>query len=216
MDFLLCLVVGLRMREVEQAMKDGKPVRKTRKSGDEIRAAIVNAATRIVMERGVARMTLADVATEAGISKGGLLHYFASKDALIRAMITAGLDSFEEKTMAMVEVDPSPGSYLRAYITTSFPAEGADDIAAAMIAGIATDRDLLADYAVENTKWSSRLKKDGLDYFYAEVIRLAVDGLYFNEAIGLPQFSPEDRKAFLRRLMEMTWERNGNAGRESV
>jgi len=215
-DFLLCLVVGLRMRGGEQAMKDGKPVRKTRKSGDEIRTAIVNAATRIVMERGVARMTLADVATEAGISKGGLLHYFASKDALIRAMITAGLDSFEEKTMAMVEVDPSPGSYLRAYITTSFPAEGADDIAAAMIAGIATDRDLLADYAVENTKWSSRLKKDGLDYFYAEVIRLAVDGLYFNEAIGLPQFAPEDRKAFLRRLMEMTWERNGNAGRESV
>lgn len=71
------------------------------------------------------------------------------------------------------------------------------------------DRNLLADYAVENTKWSSRLKGDGLDYFYAEVIRLAVDGLYFNEAIGLPQFAPEDRKAFLRRLMDMT---RGHAG----
>ena len=199
------------MMEREQAMKDGKPARKTRKTGDEIRAAIVNAATRIVMERGVTRMTLADVATAAGISKGGLLHYFSSKDALIRAMITAGLDSFEEKTMAMVAADSAPGSYLRAYITTSFPAEGADDIAAAMIAGIATDRDLLADYAVENTKWADRLKDDGLDYFYAEVIRLAVDGLYFNEAIGLPQFAPEDRKTFLRRLMDMTRHGTGSA-----
>ncbi|GMB79732.1 TetR/AcrR family transcriptional regulator [Shinella zoogloeoides] len=197
-------------------MKDEKPARKTRARGEEIRTAIVSAATRIVMERGVAHMTLADVATEAGISKGGLLHYFSSKDALIRAMITAGLDSFEEKTMAMVEADPNPGAYLRAYITTSFPAEGADDIAAAMIAGIATDRDLLADYAVENMKWSSRLKDDGLDYFYAEVIRLAVDGLYFNEAIGLPQFAPEDRKAFLRRLMEMTRERSETVDRASV
>ncbi len=196
-------------------MKDEKPAWKIRKSGDEIRVAIVNAATRIVMERGVTRMTLADVATEAGISKGGLLHYFASKDALIRAMITAGLDSFEEKTLAMVEADSTPGSYLRAYITTSFPAEGADDIAAAMIAGIATDRDLLADYAVESKKWSSRLKEDGLDYFYAEVIRLAVDGLYFNEAIGLPQFGPEDRKVFLRRLVDMTRARIGADDRDS-
>ncbi|WP_425277646.1 TetR family transcriptional regulator [Mesorhizobium amorphae] len=29
-------------------------------------------------------MNLADVAKEAGISKGGLLHYFASKNAVIR------------------------------------------------------------------------------------------------------------------------------------
>ena len=177
---------------------------KRRKTGDEIRAMIVGAATRIVMERGVARMTLADVAKEAGISKGGLLHYFASKDALIRVMITAGLDSFEEKTTAMVASDPTPGSYLRAYITTSFPAERADDIAAAMIAGVATDPDLLADYAQESTKWSDRLKADGLDYLHAEVIRLAVDGLYFNEAIGLPPLSLPDRKALLKRLMEMT------------
>jgi AcrR family transcriptional regulator len=181
-----------------------KPVRKRRKSGDEIRTAIVNAATRIVMEQGAARMTLADVAKAAGISKGGLLHYFASKDALIRSMITAGLDSFEEKTTAMVASDPTPGSYLRAYITTSFPAERADDIAAAMIAGIATDPDLLADYAVESTKWSDRLRDDGLDYLHAEVIRLAVDGLYFNEAIGLPPLSLPDRAEFLKRLIAMT------------
>ncbi|MBZ7927342.1 TetR/AcrR family transcriptional regulator (plasmid) [Ensifer adhaerens] len=185
-------------------MNDPKKIMKFRKSGDEIKALIVNAATRVVMERGAARMTLADVATEAGISKGGLLHYFSSKDDLIRAMIAAGLESFEEKTMAMVAADPTAGSYLRAYITTSFPAEGADDIAAAMIAGIASDIELLAEYSAENAKWSDRLEKDGLDYFYAQVIRLAVDGLYFSEAIGLPQFKPEDRKAFLQRLLSMT------------
>jgi AcrR family transcriptional regulator len=177
---------------------------KRRKTAGEIQTAVVNAATRIVMEQGVARLTLADVAKAAGISKGGLLHYFRSKDALIRAMITAGLESFEEKTTAMVASDPAPGSYLRAYITTSFPHEGADDVAAAMIAGIATDPDLLADYAVESEKWSERLRNDGLDYLHAEVIRLAVDGLYFNEAIGLPPLKLPDRKALLKRLIDMT------------
>jgi AcrR family transcriptional regulator len=190
--------------ELVKEMNGQTTVKKFRKTGEEIRAAIVSAATRIVMDRGIAKLTLADVATEAGISKGGLLHYFGSKEALIRAMITAGLDSFEEKTMTMVAADPTPGSYLRAYITTSFPAESADDLAAAMIASVGTDRELLADYATANAKWSSRLKTDGLDYFYAEVIRLAVDGLYFNEAIGLPPLKPVDRKAFLSRLMEMT------------
>jgi AcrR family transcriptional regulator len=181
-----------------------KPVRKRRKSGEEIKSAIVSAATRIVMEQGAARMTLADVAKEAGISKGGLLHYFSSKDALIRAMITAGLDSFEEKTTVMAAGDPTSGSYLRAYITASFPAERADDVAAAMIAGIATDPELLADYALESVKWSERLRNDGLDYLHAEVIRLAADGLYFNEAIGLPPLSLSDRAAFLNRLITMT------------
>ncbi|ANT54245.1 TetR/AcrR family transcriptional regulator [Mesorhizobium amorphae] len=185
-------------------MNEPKKIVKFRKSGEEIKALIVNAATKVVMERGAARMTLAEVATEAGISKGGLLHYFSSKDDLIRAMIAAGLESFEEKTMAMVAADPTPGSYLRAYITTSFPAEGADDIAAAMIAGIASDIELFNEYSAENTKWSDRLEKDGLDYFYAQVIRLAVDGLYFSEAIGLPQFKPKERKAFLQRLLAMT------------
>jgi AcrR family transcriptional regulator len=184
-------------------MKTEEP-RKIRMSATEIRTAIVNAATRIVMEEGVAHLTLADVAKSAGISKGGLLHYFASKDALIRAMITAGLDSFEEKTTAMAASDSSPGSYLRAYITASFPAERADDLAAAMIAGLATDQELLGDYANESVKWSARLRADGLDYIHAEIIRLAVDGLYFNEASGLPPLSLPDRAEFLKRLIAMT------------
>ena len=186
-----------------------------KKHPEAVRQQLLDVALRLSLEKGPASVTLDAVSQAAGVSKGGLLHYFASKDALIRAMITAGLDSFEEKTLAMVEADSTPGSYLRAYITTSFPAEGADDIATAMIAGIATDRDLLADYAVESKKWSSRLKEDGLDYFYAEVIRLAVDGLYFNEAIGLPQFGPEDRKVFLRRLVDMTRARIGADDRDS-
>lgn len=179
-------------------------VRLRRKSADETKAHIIATATRIVMEHGIARMTLADVARAAGISKGGLLHYFPSKDALTTAMITSGLQSFEEKTTALTGADGTPGSYTRAYIKVSFPAEGADDIAAAMIAGIATNRDLLKHYAGESEKWTQRLRADGIDYILAEILRLAADGLYFNEAIGLPPLSPPDRAAFLIRLAMMT------------
>lgn len=175
-----------------------------RKTGDEIKAHIIATATRIVMDQGIARMTLADVAEAAGISKGGLLHYFPSKHALTMAMVTSGLDSFEEKTTASVAADPTPGAYTRAYVKTSFPAEGADDLAAAMIAGIATNRALLKFYAGESVKWTARLKADGIDYILAEILRLAADGLYFNEAIGLPPLSPPDRIAFLERLAAMS------------
>ena len=51
------------------------------------RDALLDAADHIVASRGVARLTLEEVAREAGVSKGGLLYHFKSKDALTEAMI---------------------------------------------------------------------------------------------------------------------------------
>ena len=51
------------------------------------RDQLLDAAERVVRRDGVARLTLDAVAAEAGTSKGGLLYHFASRDALITAMV---------------------------------------------------------------------------------------------------------------------------------
>ncbi|GAB6094220.1 transcriptional regulator BetI [Desulfatiferula olefinivorans] len=48
------------------------------------RAQILSAAITIIGRSGYAQVTMADIAREANLSKGGLAHYFASKDDLFK------------------------------------------------------------------------------------------------------------------------------------
>ncbi|HEY4017462.1 MAG TPA: TetR family transcriptional regulator C-terminal domain-containing protein [Pseudonocardiaceae bacterium] len=76
--------------------------------GRATRERIVAAASRLMLDRGVGRTTIADVQAAANVSASQLYHYFADKDALVYAVVTlqadgvlaaqarslAGLDSF--------------------------------------------------------------------------------------------------------------------------
>jgi len=53
------------------------------------RRGVLDAAERLVDRHGAARLTLAGVAWEAGVSKGGLLYHFGTRDELIAAMLAA-------------------------------------------------------------------------------------------------------------------------------
>jgi len=64
----------------------GAPSRLTPK-GERTRGRIVEAAARLVYERGVAGTTLDDIRSEAGVSGSQLSHYFAGKDELVQAVI---------------------------------------------------------------------------------------------------------------------------------
>jgi TetR/AcrR family transcriptional repressor of nem operon len=55
--------------------------------GERTRARIIDAAARLVYERGVAGTTLDDVRTSAGVSGSQLSHYFAGKDELVQAVV---------------------------------------------------------------------------------------------------------------------------------
>ena len=64
--------------------------------GKEIdRDRILDAAERVIMESGGRNFTLDDVAEQAGISKGGLVYTFATKDGLVRAARAA--DALRER-----------------------------------------------------------------------------------------------------------------------
>jgi AcrR family transcriptional regulator len=53
---------------------------------DPVHDRILDAAEELVCTRGIAGFTLDGVAQEAGVSKGGLLYHFRSKDSLISGM----------------------------------------------------------------------------------------------------------------------------------
>jgi len=55
--------------------------------GERTRARIIDAAARLIYERGVPGTTLEDVRTAAEVSGSQLSHYFADKDELVQAVI---------------------------------------------------------------------------------------------------------------------------------
>lgn len=51
------------------------------------RDRILDALEKLLLVNGVAQVTLEAVAAQAGVSKGGLLYHFPSKEALLAAMV---------------------------------------------------------------------------------------------------------------------------------
>ena len=60
------------------------------------RERILEAAERVVAEVGAARLTLDLVAQAAGVSKGGLLYHFPSKESLLGALAQRYVQSMEQ------------------------------------------------------------------------------------------------------------------------
>ena len=94
-----------------------------KRSSASTRDIILSAAANIVMEQGVSRMTLGAVAQEAGVSKGGLLYHFPSKDALVQGMVEHMAQEYTARIWAEYEKDDfgtNQGRWLRALIKATF------------------------------------------------------------------------------------------------
>lgn len=64
-----------------------KPAARLTRKGRQTRERIVAAAADLILQHGVARTTLNDVRAEADVSSSQIYHYFADKEALVRAVV---------------------------------------------------------------------------------------------------------------------------------
>ncbi|WP_332717069.1 TetR/AcrR family transcriptional regulator [Pelagibacterium mangrovi] len=88
------------------------------------RDALLDAAERVVEREGAAQLTIDAVAAEAGVSKGGVLYAFPTKDALIDAMfnrVFAAVDRIAEDVIA--RSGDTPESRIRGHIEGSRDAD---------------------------------------------------------------------------------------------
>ena len=75
---------------------------------------------------GVARLTLEAAAAEAGLSKGGVLYHFPTRDALVAGMVVKIIEEFDRDIEAHLDGDAEcPGAFTRAYIRATMDADPA-------------------------------------------------------------------------------------------
>jgi AcrR family transcriptional regulator len=164
------------------------------------RNTILSAAANIVLKQGASRMTLEAVAKEAGVSKGGLLYHFPSKEALIQGMIEQMDQEFKARIFNEYEKDDfgtNQGRWLRALIKATFTSTHLE-LSAGLIAAVLHNPELLEPNRQSYETRQSLIEQDGIDPVLANIIRLAVDGLWFSELLA---FAPP-HESLKAQLME--------------
>ncbi len=92
----------------------------TPKSKDR-RQEILDAAARVITDRGLAETRISDIAERAGVSPGLILYYFESKDRLLSEALTYANDQFYLRMSREVRRIDSARDQLRRLVDLSVP-----------------------------------------------------------------------------------------------
>ncbi|MCT2058407.1 TetR/AcrR family transcriptional regulator [Dietzia cinnamea] len=139
-----------------------------------------------VLRSGVS-LTLDAVAREAGLTKPGVVHHFATKEALSLAVLDHLLDRWEQELRARAGEDASAGDRLRAYAEHTL----LGDMDAADLA-------LLADPKLRD-KLSARCSERMSEWFGDSrdprlvAARLVADGAWIDRCLGLLDLDETER-----------------------
>ena len=109
-------------------------VRRTKEEAQETRSAILEAAERAFYERGVARTTLADIATLAGVTRGAIYWHFSNKADVVQAMLDS-LDDQDHKTDAAEEQPAKKGEGDKPHILEDVQTLSAVDVGVSDVIG---------------------------------------------------------------------------------
>lgn len=147
------------------------------------RDTVLDAYERILVEDGARGATLDATARAAGVSKGGLLYHYASKDALQTAIV--------ERLRALVEADiatieSAPEGPVAFFVRSSVMEDDELDRAIIATSRLAQSGHAGATAALVEMReaWEGVLRPHVRDAAALDLVMLVSDGLYFNNALG--------------------------------
>ena len=77
---------------------------------------VIGATTRCIVEKGLANMSMKDIAKEANVSTGIIYHYFKNKEDLLLQVIKRAFQKSHEQVMETVETLSSPVEKLERHL----------------------------------------------------------------------------------------------------
>jgi AcrR family transcriptional regulator len=82
------------------------PSARKRRTAEEARVAILDAAERQLVARGPSGIRLQEVAAEVGVSHPTVLHHFGSREGLLEAVVARSLDSLHADLLRTIQASP--------------------------------------------------------------------------------------------------------------
>ena len=147
-----------------------------------------------------------------------------SPESLIQAMLDRLIQYCEQEMEQHQQNDVAPGRWTRAYVRktlaplTTYPGEAAfpksKEVGAGLIVAAATNPKLLEPLRKRFRTWQRAIERDGISPTRATVVRLAVDGLWLADVLGIWSLSDKLRRQVLNELIRLTCETKPGAPRE--
>ncbi|MFL0566304.1 TetR/AcrR family transcriptional regulator [Microbacterium sp. 179-I 1D1 NHS] len=157
------------------------------------RESVLDAFEAALIDGGARGATMDAVAAAAGVSKGGLLYHYATKEALEAALI--------ERMRRLVDADVedmlrSPDGIVAAFVRTSVQSDTPLDRAMVATSRLAQTGHDAASVALRDVRrvWEDALRPHTRDESALQLVLLVSDGLYFNSALattGVPGPIPQ-------------------------
>jgi AcrR family transcriptional regulator len=174
------------------------------KDKTELKDKLLDAAEAVVVREGVGKLTLDAVSVEAGMSKGGLLYHFPTKEKLVEAMVQRVADHWRQGFMeAYTTVPEGPGRMVRAMLAHCLSdAECRTDqvrrSSSAVFAALAESQGCpgcpgspIEPMRAVYRELFQRIGEDDLPRGVAEAAVAAIDGLWLYWVLGLVPIDQE-------------------------
>ncbi|MCI1017890.1 TetR/AcrR family transcriptional regulator [Microbacterium sp. C5A9] len=148
------------------------------------RERVLDAFESIVIEDGERAATLDATAKAAGVSKGGLLYHFGSKDDLAAGLLER-LDALTTMDLErMTTAEEGPVAY---YVRTSVMEDDALDRALIAATRLAQGGSTAAADALRRNRdrWADTIRPHVRDAASLDLVMLLSDGLYFNNSLDV-------------------------------
>jgi AcrR family transcriptional regulator len=170
---------------------------------------ILDATERVILRDGPRGVSIDAVLRESGMSKGGFFHHFATKEALLGALLERLTLAVSEQSASSMKGDSQPyGRSLRAQIALAFdmpPAERERTraLVLALLAAVMESPSVAAHARSANENALSLAQSEGVDTGIALVIQLALDGYFLGESFGTLKLDAARKTALRTTLMKL-------------
>lgn len=170
------------------------------------RLHILTHAKQLIYESGFEALTLEAVAKKAAISKGGLLYHFPNKELLIKGLASYIFEAFVQRFYELGESDPNHiGKWTRALIeSTREDLHQNAELNIGLIATSILEPEVSKNISVGYKSILKKLQEDGLPPVTVDMIRLAIDGLYYTQILQVAPLEKEKVNEVIQQLLQMT------------
>lgn len=167
---------------------------------------LLESAAIIAGRNGISALSLNAVAREAGVSKGGLLHHFPNKQALIYALFVRLLAIMEEAISSLMRADPVVyGRFTRAYLTYLSDLTDTQESRQLMVLSLAMPDEPVLRKCWRDWMLTHLAQGDELDNSpTGTLVRYTADGIWLSELTEGQTMSTEHRRSLVSDLAKMT------------
>ncbi len=170
------------------------------------RDSLLDAAEEIVREDGAAHLSFNAISARAGVSKGGLLYHFPTKEALLQALLQrVSLALSDARQAESAKLPESATRELRAHILSAarFQSRRLQGVGFALMAAGAHDSKLLAPAREGLKALIEEIHAPALPLAFTTIIALALEGLWALEIVGIFAPSSEERQEIMGELIRL-------------